>query len=151
MLDLDKISDDFYAHDVPQGGFSSLVKSLRMQCIELLAEIEARLDFDDELPPLDTNMLIGKIDDMYHDVHQALDTANYDKLLQSGLQVCKSISIMIAHVYLIHSNLFILLLDNDVHSLYQFSCFVSFSADRNCIFGWARGLFFGICLDSSFL
>lgn len=60
-----------------------------MQCIELLAEIEARLDFDDELPPLDTSMVIDKINDMWHNVQQALDTANYDKLLQSGLQVLK--------------------------------------------------------------
>lgn len=58
-----------------------------MQCIELLAEIEARLDFDDELPPLDADMLVDKINDMWHDAQQALDTANYDKLLQSGLQV----------------------------------------------------------------
>lgn len=70
-----------------QGGFSALVKSLRMQCIELLTEIDARLDFDDELPPFDTGMLIDKINGMYHDVQQSLDTANYDKLLQSGLQV----------------------------------------------------------------
>lgn len=70
-----------------QGGFSSLVKSRRKQCIELISEIEARLDFDDELPPLDSNKLIRQIDDMWHDVQQALDTANYDKLLQSGLQV----------------------------------------------------------------
>ena len=60
-----------------------------MQCIELLSEIEARLDFDDELPPLDTSMLIDKINDMWHEIEQALDTANYDKLLQAGLQVLK--------------------------------------------------------------
>ncbi|XP_073009954.1 uncharacterized protein [Typha latifolia] len=70
-----------------QGGFSALVKSLRMQCINLLAEIEARLDFDDELPPLDSMKLISTIKHMQHDVQQALDTANYDKLLQSGLQI----------------------------------------------------------------
>ncbi|RWR93031.1 GTP binding domain-containing protein [Cinnamomum micranthum f. kanehirae] len=69
------------------GGFSSLVKSLRMQCIELLVEIEARLDFDDEMPPLDSNILMDKIGAMRQDVQQALDTANYDKLLQSGLQI----------------------------------------------------------------
>ncbi|XP_009106448.3 tRNA modification GTPase MnmE [Brassica rapa] len=70
-----------------QGGFSSLVKSLRAQCIELLTEIEARLDFDDEMPPLDTNLVISKIKKMSEDVESALDTANYDKLLQTGLQV----------------------------------------------------------------
>lgn len=70
-----------------QGGFSSLVKSLRTRCIDLLAEIEARLDFDDELPPLDINMLVDKIIGMSNEVQHALDTANYDKLLQSGLQI----------------------------------------------------------------
>ncbi|CAN7055036.1 unnamed protein product [Brassica rapa subsp. trilocularis] len=70
-----------------QGGFSSLVKSLRAQCIELLTEIEARLDFDDEMPPLDTDLVISKINKMSEDVEIALDTANYDKLLQTGLQV----------------------------------------------------------------
>ncbi|KAH0876150.1 hypothetical protein HID58_073512 [Brassica napus] len=69
------------------GGFSSLVKSLRAQCIELLTEIEARLDFDDEMPPLDTDLVISKINKMSEDVESALDTANYDKLLQTGLQV----------------------------------------------------------------
>ncbi|KAJ1701281.1 hypothetical protein LUZ63_001060 [Rhynchospora breviuscula] len=70
-----------------QGGFSSLVKSLRIQCIELLTELEARLDFEDELPPLCLPSLIDKISVMQHDLQDALDTANYDKLLQSGLQI----------------------------------------------------------------
>ncbi|GLT32927.1 hypothetical protein SLA2020_075570 [Shorea laevis] len=70
-----------------QGGFSSLVKSLRAQCIELLTEIEARLDFDDEMPPLDLNLIMEKIHSMSKDVENALETANYDKLLQSGLQI----------------------------------------------------------------
>ncbi|XP_054789256.1 uncharacterized protein LOC129294789 isoform X2 [Prosopis cineraria] len=70
-----------------QGGFSSLVRSLRIQCIELLTEIEARLDFDDEMPPLDLNLLMDKIHSMSQDVRDALETANYDKLLQSGLQI----------------------------------------------------------------
>lgn len=60
---------------------------MRAQCIELLAEIEARLDFDDEMPPLDLNLVMDKIHTMSQDVESALETANYDKLLQSGLQV----------------------------------------------------------------
>ncbi|KAL6179521.1 hypothetical protein ACLB2K_051036 [Fragaria x ananassa] len=70
-----------------QGGFSSMVKSVRFQCIELLTEIEARLDFDDEMPPLDTNQVVNKIHSMSQDVESALETANYDQLLQSGLQI----------------------------------------------------------------
>ncbi|KAF8411507.1 hypothetical protein HHK36_004059 [Tetracentron sinense] len=69
------------------GGFSSLVKSIRTQIIELLTEIEARLDFDDEMPPLDLGLLMDKIHAMSQDVEKALETANYDKLLQSGLQI----------------------------------------------------------------
>lgn len=63
------------------------MKSLRAQCIELLTEIEARLDFEDEMPPLDINSVVSKINSMSEDVESALDTANYDKLLRSGLQV----------------------------------------------------------------
>ncbi|XP_022743899.1 uncharacterized protein LOC111294771 [Durio zibethinus] len=70
-----------------QGGFSSLVRSLRGQCIELLTEIEARLDFEDEMPPLDFNLIMDRIHAMSQDVEHALETANYDKLLQSGLQI----------------------------------------------------------------
>lgn len=64
-----------------------MVKSLRIQCIELLTEIEARLDFEDEMPPLDVDLAMNKIRAMSDNVKDALDTANYDKLLQSGLQV----------------------------------------------------------------
>lgn len=64
-----------------------MVKSLRAQCIELLTEIEARLDFDDEMPPLDVTLVIHKIHKMLQEVDSALETANYDKLLQTGVQV----------------------------------------------------------------
>lgn len=64
-----------------------MVKSVRTKCIELLTEIEARLDFDDEMPPIDLNLIMDKIYAMSQDVENALETANYDKLLQSGLQV----------------------------------------------------------------
>ncbi|GFY85802.1 tRNA modification GTPase [Actinidia rufa] len=61
--------------------------SAKMQCIELLTEIEARLDFEDEMPPLDLNLIMGKIHAMLNEVENALETANIDKLLQSGLQI----------------------------------------------------------------
>lgn len=60
---------------------------MRAKCIELLTEIEARLDFDDEMPPLNLNLVMDKIHAMSQDVENALETANYDKLLQAGLQV----------------------------------------------------------------
>lgn len=77
---------------LPQGGFSALVKSLRKECIDLLTEIEARLDFEDEMAPLDVGLLVNKINSMSRDVKCALETANYDNLLQSGLQVRNSLN-----------------------------------------------------------
>lgn len=70
-----------------QGGLSSFVQSLRMECIDLLVEMEARLDFDDEMPILDTNALIGRVETMSQHLQQALATAGRGHLLQSGLQV----------------------------------------------------------------
>lgn len=67
-----------------------MVKSLRRQCIELLTDIEARLDFDDEMPPLELDLIMDSINVMSQDLENALETANYDKLLQSGLQVQSS-------------------------------------------------------------
>lgn len=64
-----------------------MVKTLRANCIDMLTEIEARIDFEDEMPPLDLNFIIHKIHLMLEDVDRALETANYDKLLRSGLQV----------------------------------------------------------------
>ena len=54
----------------------------------LLTEIEACLDFDDEMPPLDVELVVNRINCMSREVEHALETANYDKLLQFGLQVC---------------------------------------------------------------
>eukprot|EP00850_Spirogloea_muscicola_P007132 SM000035S13112 [mRNA] locus=s35:492809:496710:+ [translate_table: standard] len=43
-----------------QGGLSAALCSMREECIDLLVEVEARLDFDDELPPLDPSQLAGR-------------------------------------------------------------------------------------------
>ncbi|KAL9666074.1 hypothetical protein QQ045_000396 [Rhodiola kirilowii] len=44
-------------------------------------------DFDDEMPPLDPHSIMGIIHSMSKDVETALETAHYDKLLQTGLQI----------------------------------------------------------------
>lgn len=90
MLDCVEFFGIIAAFSFVQGGFSNLVKSLRSECINLLTEIEARLDFDDEMPPLDLNIILDKIHSISHEVKNALETANYDKFLQSGLQVIVS-------------------------------------------------------------
>ncbi|KAG6434843.1 hypothetical protein SASPL_106487 [Salvia splendens] len=87
MAAADAALADYRGSSIVMGGFSFMVKSLRAQCIELLTEIEARLDFDDEMTPLDINLVTDRIHKMLQEVDGALETANYDKLLQSGVQI----------------------------------------------------------------
>lgn len=53
----------------------------------MLADIDGRLDFDDELPDLDVSLLVQKIEKMRQKVQQALKTEKRGKLLQTGIQV----------------------------------------------------------------
>eukprot|EP00271_Cylindrocystis_brebissonii_P016236 TRINITY_DN39564_c0_g1_i1.p1 TRINITY_DN39564_c0_g1~~TRINITY_DN39564_c0_g1_i1.p1 ORF type:complete len:604 (-),score=115.69 TRINITY_DN39564_c0_g1_i1:68-1723(-) len=70
-----------------QGGLSSFVADLRTECIDLLVEMEARLDFDEELPPLDTTWLVTRIDTMSEQLQEALATAKRGRLLQTGMTI----------------------------------------------------------------
>eukprot|EP00897_Mesotaenium_endlicherianum_P004451 jgi/Mesen1/4033/ME000212S03056 len=70
-----------------QGGLSGVVKVLRAECVDLLVEAEARLDFDEDLPPLDEEWLVQRIDAMWQQLEQALATAKRGQLLQSGMVV----------------------------------------------------------------
>lgn len=100
------------------------MKSLRVQCIELLTEIEARLDFDDEMPPLDTEKLISKIDAMWQDVQLALETACYDRLLQSGIQAINNIFLFIVYSFQINWKLYISMISYQLIDVE--SCFIIF-------------------------
>lgn len=66
----------------------------------MLADIDARLDFDDELPDLDVSLLVQKIAKMWQKVQQALKTEKRGKLLQTGIQV---ILVMILVFYDMHA------------------------------------------------
>ncbi|KAL3690691.1 hypothetical protein R1sor_004342 [Riccia sorocarpa] len=70
-----------------QGGLSSLVHDLRAECLELLGDIEARLDFEDEMPVLEQSDVISRVDSMLDRLQGALGTARRGELLQAGLQV----------------------------------------------------------------
>lgn len=70
-----------------KGGLSTVVKRLRDDCIDILVEMEARLDFDDELPVLDSNNLVCRIETMSSEIDEALRTAKRGKLMQDGMQV----------------------------------------------------------------
>ncbi|MDY7008199.1 MAG: tRNA uridine-5-carboxymethylaminomethyl(34) synthesis GTPase MnmE [Cyanobacteriota bacterium] len=70
-----------------QGKLASPIRQLRANCIDILAEIEARIDFEEDLPPLDEGGISKKIDSILVDLSRILASANRGELLRNGLKV----------------------------------------------------------------
>lgn len=70
-----------------QGGLGQAVGSMRHACLALLAELEARLDFDEDLPAADNGRLRQQVESLQQQIEAALRTARRGQLLRTGLQV----------------------------------------------------------------
>lgn len=70
-----------------QGKLANPIKRLRATCLDILAEVEARIDFEDDLPPLDEAQVIQQIEEVSATVENILATADRGELLRSGLKV----------------------------------------------------------------
>ena len=70
-----------------RGKLASPIHQLRETCVELLAEIEARIDFEDDLPPLDEPAIVRGIETVLRELTELLSTADRGELLRSGLKV----------------------------------------------------------------
>ena len=70
-----------------QGKLAHPIRHLRTTCLEILAEVEARIDFEDDLPPLDEDEIKARLAQALSDVEQILATADRGELLRSGLKV----------------------------------------------------------------
>jgi tRNA modification GTPase len=70
-----------------QGKLASPIRALRQQCLHLLAEIEARIDFDEDLPPLNEAELKQALQAVVQQVTALLATADQGELLRSGIRV----------------------------------------------------------------
>ena len=70
-----------------QGKLAHPIRHLRDHCTEILAEVEARIDFEEDLPPLDEKEVHHSIKDVLEQVKQILATADRGELLRSGLKV----------------------------------------------------------------
>ncbi|NET46528.1 tRNA uridine-5-carboxymethylaminomethyl(34) synthesis GTPase MnmE [Okeania sp. SIO2B3] len=70
-----------------QGKLASPIRQLRANCIDILAEIEARIDFEEDLPPLDEWGISKKMDSILLDLSRILASANQGELLRNGLKV----------------------------------------------------------------
>ncbi|HEY9617897.1 MAG TPA: tRNA uridine-5-carboxymethylaminomethyl(34) synthesis GTPase MnmE, partial [Microcoleaceae cyanobacterium] len=70
-----------------QGKLAHPIRQLRKDCIDLLAEIEARIDFEEDLPPLNEAEIRTNLDQLLTQIIQVLATADRGELLRTGLKV----------------------------------------------------------------
>jgi tRNA modification GTPase len=70
-----------------QGNLARPIETLRSHCLDLLAEIEARIDFEEDLPLLNELSITQQIQDMKVEVAALLATSDRGELLRSGLKV----------------------------------------------------------------
>jgi tRNA modification GTPase len=69
------------------GKLSQTIRQLRHQCLDILAEIEARVDFADDLPPLDESAVQQQLQTLHQQITDILATAQQGELLRSGIKV----------------------------------------------------------------
>jgi tRNA modification GTPase len=70
-----------------QGKLAHPIRHLRARCLDILAEIEARIDFEEDLPPLDLNQIKAEIEQILAQTSQIIATADQGELLRTGLKV----------------------------------------------------------------
>ncbi len=70
-----------------QGKLAAPIRALRTNCLDILAEVEARIDFADDLPPLDEAGVVANIAKIVEQVDQMIATADRGELLRTGLKV----------------------------------------------------------------
>ena len=70
-----------------QGKLTQPIRQLRANCLDILAEIEARIDFEEDLPPLNEQEIIAQLNHILAKMSKILDTAHQGELLRSGLKV----------------------------------------------------------------
>lgn len=70
-----------------QGKLAQPICKLRATCLDVLAEIEARIDFEEDLPPLDEAKTCLEINHILAELSTILATADRGELLRTGLKV----------------------------------------------------------------
>lgn len=70
-----------------QGRLAQPIRAMRSACLDILAEVEARIDFEDDLPPLDEAAVRRQLAAVRQQVQAILATAHQGELLRSGLKV----------------------------------------------------------------
>ncbi len=69
------------------GQLARRIRTVRTRCVELLADIEAHIDFADDLPPFNPSPFLTQLAQVQAQVELLLATAPRGKLLRSGLVI----------------------------------------------------------------
>ncbi|MEB3166421.1 MAG: tRNA uridine-5-carboxymethylaminomethyl(34) synthesis GTPase MnmE [Cyanobacteriota bacterium] len=69
------------------GGLQRLIGGLRERLLDALAELEARVDFEEDLPPLDRPALVGELQAVRGELERLVAEARQGELLREGLRV----------------------------------------------------------------
>lgn len=70
-----------------QGKLADSIRHLRAKCLDIVAEIEARIDFEEDLPPLDYKAIVSDIEKITTRITELIATADKGELLRTGLKV----------------------------------------------------------------
>ncbi len=70
-----------------RGKLANEIRALRSQCLDVLAEVEARVDFADDLPPIDEDGVRSQLQTILEQITHILSTAQQGELLRAGLKV----------------------------------------------------------------
>ncbi len=70
-----------------QGKLAQPIRQIQATCLEILAEVEARIDFEEDLPPLDEAEISNRLAQVLAEVTDLLASAERGELLRTGLKV----------------------------------------------------------------
>ncbi len=69
------------------GGIQRKIDMFRERLLDQLSELEARVDFEDELPPLDGEKLLEEINDVQKSLIQLVNDANQRSIIHHGINI----------------------------------------------------------------
>jgi tRNA modification GTPase len=70
-----------------QGKLAQPIRQMRNSLLDILAEVEARIDFEDDLPPLNEAQIKQDLQDNLAQIKHILATKDQGELLRSGIKV----------------------------------------------------------------
>lgn len=70
-----------------EGGLQRRIEALRQRLLDQLAELEARVDFEEDLPPLDGVAVVAALEEVRKSLEELVAEAGQGQVLREGLRV----------------------------------------------------------------